>query len=126
MSAALPPLELTFAGMVGRMRVVDRDGQTGVSWQRRFAVMFVPINFPEDKLDEERMLCSVSSLPIAQAIAALPEMVAALGPFAAHEPEYLDEPGVEDEFEPEAEAAFTVGDYRRLRAAKAKAEGRAA
>lgn len=76
------PLEETFAGSVGRWRVVDKGGEEARGHERRFAVMAVPINLPNEPHFEFE-LCAVQYRPHAEAIAALPETWAAVDALCA-------------------------------------------
>ena len=74
----MPPLSETFAGAVGRWRVVDKGNEPGRDARTRFAVMAVPLGAPvptgiDDPLVEFE-LCAVQYRPHAEAIAALPEL----------------------------------------------------
>ncbi len=74
---SVPPLEETFAGMLGRMRVVDKGGADGRDASRRFAVMVRPLGVPDD-VELVVEICSMQYRPHALAFAALPELIDAL------------------------------------------------
>lgn len=104
-----PTLEETFAGALGRWRVVDTACDPDRPASMRFAVMARPVGPPDVP---EFELCAVQYRPHAEAIAALPEL--ALAVFAGLEFIEADER--------RRDVCHSAGTYARD--AIAKAEGR--